>query len=330
MATLYLSEQGSYIRKTGERLVVMKDGEVLAEIPCRKLETVFLYGNVQVTVQALDELLDHGIEVALFTRHGRLKGQITPQKAKNIVIRMRQYELARDEAACLPIAREMIAGKVANALAVVRRFRANHPEALPLTDVTTLEAAAAGVDRAASLESLRGLEGTAAARYFPCLGAMVPAQFPFPGRNRRPPRDPLNALLSFGYVLVGNELQSLVDGMGFDPYLGIFHQIEYGRPSLALDLLEELRPALVDRLCVNLLNRGTLRVEDFTTTEETGCRLEKEALKRYFLAYEKELTTPFAIDGESLCYRELFRRQAERLARTLVDGEPYQAFRLPC
>lgn len=330
MATLYLSEQGSLVRKTGERLVVEKDGQVLAEIPCLKLETVFLYGNVQVTVQALDELLEHGIEVALFTRSGRLKGQVTPPKAKNMVLRMRQYELAVSPAACLPFARAMIQGKITNAAAVLRRYRMHHPEAIPLAEIQELDRALASVERAASLETLRGVEGAAAARYFPWLGAMVPPDFPFRGRNRRPPRDPLNALLSFGYVLVGNELQSLLDGMGFDPYLGLFHQIDYGRPSLALDLLEELRPALVDRLSVNLLNLGVLRVDDFTTTAEKGVLLSREAMKRYFLAYEKELTTPFSLEGETLSYRQVFRRQAERLARAVVQGEPYEAFRLPC
>ena len=159
---------------------------------------------------------------------------------------------------------------------------------------------------------------------------MAPAEIGFETRNRRPPRDPLNALLSFGYVLAGNEIQALLDAMGFDPYLGFFHQIEYGRPSLALDLLEEFRAPLVDRFSLRLLNLRILTRESFTPTPEGGVVLEREALKRYFAAYEKELTQPIALGGDTASFRDLFRRQAGRLARALTQGEVYEPFRLPC
>lgn len=139
----------------------------------------------------------------------------------------------------------------------------------------------------------------------------------------------MNALLSFGYVLVGNELQSLLDGMGFDPYAGFFHQIEYGRPSLALDLLEELRAPLVDRFSLGLLLRRTLTAADFTSSPERGVLLERKALGTYFKAYEEELTRPFELDGETLTFRLLFRRQAERLVRCLIEDEPYKSLRWP-
>ena len=329
MATLYLTEQGSIVRKTGDRLVVAKRGEVLLEVPCPELETVFLYGNVQVTTQALAELLEHGVELALFTLSGKLRGQLTPPKAKNVPLRMRQYEAARSEAECLRLARAIVRAKVESAAAVLRRFRANHPEALPQAAVDAVERGLAQVEAAGSLDTLRGLEGTAAARYFEAFAAMVPAGVAFDGRSRRPPRDPVNALLSFGYVLVGNELQSLLDGMGFDPYLGFYHRLDYGRPSLALDLLEEFRAPLVDRLTLNLLNLRVLTAEDFAPGPEGGVWLRREAMKRYFLAYEKALTEPLSLGGEAISFRHLFRRQAERLARALVDGKAYEPFRFP-
>ena len=158
---------------------------------------------------------------------------------------------------------------------------------------------------------------------------MLPPAFPFTGRNRRPPRDPVNALLSFGYVLAGTEIQSLLDGLGFDPFFGFFHQIEYGRPSLALDLLEEFRAPLIDRFTLRLLNLGLLREADFGSDPESGVRLKKESLARFFELYQRELTTPIKVDGEELSYRHLFRRQAERLGRALTEGLPYEPFRLP-
>jgi len=126
------------------------------------------------------------------------------------------------------------------------------------------------------------------------------------------------------------EKQALLDGLGFDPYLGFYHQIDYGRRSLALDLVEEFRAALVDRFSAGLLSLDVLQPEDFASTPERGIYLRREAMKRYFVEYEKELSVPVALGEESLAWRQLFRRQAERLARALMEDEPYEAFRLPC
>jgi len=331
MPTLYVTEQNALIRKTGDRLVLEKDDVVLMEIPCMKLDTVMLYGNVQFTTQAVAEMLDHGIELALFTSRGRLRGQLTPPKAKNVILRMRQYELARDADFSLELSREIVVSKIESSVAFLRRFGANHPEVLESADLGEVAKMAEAAMGAESLESLRGFEGTAAARYFSLLPELVPTDFRFSGRNRRPPRDPVNALLSFGYVIVGNELQSLLDGMGYDPYIGFYHQLDYGRPSLALDLLEEFRSALVDRFTVKLLNQRVLKLEDFENHPQRGVRLARDGLKRYFAAYEKEVAAPLlSEDGESEPFRELFRRQAQRLAKALVEGEAYEGYRLPC
>jgi CRISP-associated protein Cas1 len=327
---LYVTEQNAIIRKTGDRLVVEKDGAVLMEIPCLKLDTVLLFGNVQFTTQAAVEMLDHGIEMALLTRSGRLRGQLTPPKAKNVLLRMAQYELARSEAFPLRFAREVAAAKIANAAAVLRRHRRNHPDRLDPAEIAPLDADARTASRAAGLDSLRGTEGAAAARYFGLLRRLVPGEWGFEGRRRRPPPDPFNALLSFGYVLVGNEIQALLDAMGYDPYVGFYHQIDYGRPSLALDLLEEFRAPLVDRFSLKLVDLRVLEVDDFTGEPGRGVFLQREAQKRFFAAYEKELTAPISVGSEQLSFRQLFRRQAEALARALKGEEPYRAFRLPC
>lgn len=330
MPVLYVTEQRSIIRKTSDRLVVEKQGEVLMEVPCLKLDTVLIFGNVQVTTQALVEMLDHGIELAILSASGQLRGQLTPPKAKNIPLRMRQYEVSRSERFCLQFAREVVSAKVGSSGAVLRGFRKNHADSIPLAGIRELESMVPAVQTAGSLDSLRGLEGTAASRYFRALSGAVPPAFSFDHRSRRPPQDPMNALLSFGYVLIGNELQALLDAMGFDPYLGFFHQVDYGRPSLALDLLEEYRAALVDRFSARLLNLDVLQQDSFTSDPERGVLLRKEALRRYFVEYEKELGSEVTLDGERLTWRQLFRRQAERLARALLEDVPYEAYRLPC
>jgi CRISP-associated protein Cas1 len=139
VATLYITEQHSIVRKTGDRLIVEKDKTVLLDVPCLKLEAVLIYGNVQVTTQALVELLDHGIELAILSRGGKLRGQLTPPKAKNVPLRMRQYEVSGCEDRCLPFSRELVCAKIANGVAVLRRFRANHPDALTAESVADLE-----------------------------------------------------------------------------------------------------------------------------------------------------------------------------------------------
>lgn len=330
MANLYITEQNAWIRKRGDRVVVEKDDATLLEIPYFKIDTVLLYGNVQFTTQALGLLLDHGVELALLTTSGRLRGQLTPPKAKNITLRMAQYERSACEDFCLNFARELVRGKIENSAAHLRRFRHNHPEVIELSDITNLETHAAQVQSVAGIESLRGVEGTAAARYFRALQNMVPEELGFEGRRRRPPPDPVNALLSFGYVIVGNELQALLDAIGFDPYLGFYHQVDYGRPSLALDLLEELRPALVDRLTVRILNLRLLTAEDFETHPRRGARLSRDGKKRYFEFLEQELAREWEEDGERWTFRSAFRRQAHRLARAIEHDEPYESLRLPC
>lgn len=330
MARLYITEQRSVVRKTGDRLLVMKDDEVLLEVPCLKLETLLIYGNVQLTTQAMMELLDHGIELAILSTRGKLLGQLTPPKARNVVLRMRQYELVSSEAFCLRFARRVVEGKVKNGVAVLKRFRANHPHAFPQSSVAEVEEALDRIDACATLEALRGVEGSAAAAYFRCLRHMVPEDLGFEGRRRRPPPDPVNSLLSFGYVLVSNELQSLLDGVGFDPYIGFYHRLDYGRPSLALDLLEEFRPSLVDRFTLALLNRQMIRQEDFVPGPEGGLYLGREGKRKYFQEYERQMNEPLAVDGETLTFRQIFRRQADRLAAALTRDEPYESFLLPC
>ncbi len=330
MPTLYVTEQNAILRKTGDRLIIEKDDEVLLEVPCLKLDTVLLFGNVQFTTQAAAEMLDHGIEMAMLSMNGRLRGQLTPPKAKNVYLRMGQYDLARSEERCLAIAREIVSAKIENSVAVLRRYRANHPEAIDEEALAPLDRAAQEAQAAASIDSLRGIEGSAAAAYLKLLAATVPEELAFQGRSRRPPRDPVNSLLSFGYVLVGNELQSLLDAMGFDPYIGFYHQLDYGRPSLALDLLEDLRAPLVDRFAVKVLNKGTLKAEDFVSSPQGGVYLGQEGKRTFFAAWERELTSPFAVGEEKMSFREVFRLQAGRLARAVQDGEPYEAFRYPC
>lgn len=330
MPVLYLTEQGAELHKDGLRLKVEKDGETLADIPFEQVESVNIFGNIQLSTQVIAELLEREIETAFFTMNGRLKGQLTPAKAKNAPLRFAQFQRASDPVFSLALARTVVQGKLANSLKLLNKFMYNHPSVDLHEYAASIREAEKKAGEAADKDTLLGIEGSGARAYFQAFAKMVLNGMVFPGRQKRPPRDPINALLSFGYVLVGSEIQSLLDGIGFDPYIGFFHSLDYGRPSLALDLLEEYRAGVVDRFVLYLLNNRILKVEDFEETDEHGVRLKREAGKVFFKKYEKHMNRLFSdpdYEGKQ-SFRTIFRLQAHKLAANLTEGKPYQPYTL--
>lgn len=332
MPYLYVIEQGAVVRKAGERVVVCKERQELLDVPIHKVDGIMVFGNVGITTPALSVLLDRGVEVALFTRRGRLKGQLTPVKSKNILLRMEQFRRYQDANFRLGMSRTIVTAKIWNSLTLVRQFLGNHPDVDCRAEVVHLEEQLQRAQHAMTLAESTGQEGAAGRAYFEAFGKMCLGALAFGGRRRRPPTDPVNALLSFGYVLVFNEIQSLLDGMGFDPYIGFFHEVDYGRASLAADLLEEFRQPIVDRLVLRLVNLRIVQAEDFTRDPlGGGVRLALGSLKTFFVHYEEMMNKEAvrASDGRQHSYRRCIRVQAEALARTVADPLiPYVPFRL--
>lgn len=330
MANLYITEQGSVLRKTGERLIVDKDGETLLDVPCDKVDAVLIFGNIQFTTQAVHELFEHGIEMALLTRRGRLVGQLTSPATKNIELRIAQFDKYHDEAFRLELSKIFVAGKISNCINLTKTFSYNHPETGLEAETHDMQTHLQGINNADSIARLMGREGIAARIYFSCFAKMILGAFKFEGRKKHPAPDPVNALLSFGYMLVFNEIASLLDGLGFDPYLGYFHTIEYGRPSLASDLLEEFR-ATIDRFTLFLINNRVFKESDFYKNPKgEGMYLKREAMKTYFSQYEKCLTREFTHPetNKNTTLRKCFRIQAEKLGAFIKDGRTYTTFKL--
>jgi CRISPR-associated protein Cas1 len=347
MPTLYLTEQGSSLRLDGQRLVVEKDDEALLSVPAVHVERVMVFGHAQVTTQAVGFLLESGIDVSYLTLTGKLKGRLVAAESKNVPLRVAQHGRARETAFCLSLAKAIVRGKIRNQRAVVMRYARNHPNAELDKSAADLGRLMERVDEQGSVSALMGVEGSASAVYFRVFGKMLQPEFPFTQRTRRPPRDPVNALLSFGYTLAGNELMAVTSAVGFDPYVGFFHGISYGRPSLPLDLLEEFRAPLVDRLTMAVINLNILEPEDFVnesigqlvnevnatqdsalSTQDSGVRFKSDALKRYLKEYEKALNTPFKhpVTGERTSFRRLFLLQAQALAKVVKEGGRYEAY----
>ena len=334
VANLYLTEQGAVLRKAGDRFLVEKDDEVLLDLPYHKLETVLLFGNIQVTTQALAELLEKGVNLSLFSRQGQFRGTLSPPRGKNIDLRVAQFDLYRDGARALLTARAVVKGKVANGVTVLRRYRARGaPGAMETATfderVAQLAQVAAACDQAATVAAVDGVEGSAAHNYFELAMEYNKSGMAWPGRKKHPATDPLNALLSLTYTLLMHELTALIEGAGLDPYLGFLHQVDYGRPSLALDLMEAFRHPVGDRLVLTLANRETIGSDDFRPGgERPGLFLAPAAMRRFFGEYERWMLDcgRTGSEGEGRpAFRDRLRDEVGELLRGAARREDIRA-----
>lgn len=330
MATIYLTEQGSKLSKTSKRLVIEKEGQTLLEIPEFKVERVLIFGNVQITTQAMAFLLDNGIEVSFLSLYGKYRGRLSPVESKNAQLRIRQYQKHLDNEFKVSLAKAIVHAKLHTGRELLMRYARNHPEIDFSQDKIQMEACISQIEHKQSVNSVMGVEGAAASVYFEAFGKMLRKELRFEKRQRRPPKDPVNALLSLGYTLIGNEMHSMVCAVGFDPYIGFFHGIDYGRPSLALDLIEPFRHAIIDRFTLYLVNNHILPEKDFEDTGEEGALLNDDARKRYFAEYEKYMTK----EGESNLtdakkgFRDLFKIQAHNLHDAIMGTHEFSSYLL--
>ena len=288
--TVYLREQGSVIKKSGGRLQVVSGDEKLANLPARFLKRILIFGNVQISTQAVAMLLDNGTDVSYLTTRSRLRGMLVGSASKNIYVRIAQHQCWQDPHFRIQFAREVVEGKIYNMLEMVRYYRRLRKE----IDVSQVkDALTRSLESAQDMQStgeLLGVEGSATAKYFKIFSLMIDDRFKFPGRRKRPAPDPVNALLSLGYAMITNELTSLLQAHSLDPYLGFLHGIKYGRPSLALDMVEYYRQPLVDRFTLSLLNRQIFKERDFYQHPEGGIFLKPDAFKEYLKRYERHFT----------------------------------------
>jgi CRISPR-associated protein Cas1 len=316
---LYINEQGARLGKNGERLQIQSQGKTLREVKLMDVSQVSLFGNVQVSSQALRELSSRGVPVCHFSYGGWFQAITTGMTHKNIDLRQRQFALAADAKASLNLARQFIAGKIKNCRTLLRR---NLPEK-KVPCLARLAEFHQDVLRAESAETLLGLEGMAAKVYFENFGRLLKAgeAFQVNGRNRRPPTDPVNCVLSFLYAMLCKDLTVTLQAVGFDPMLGFFHRPRYGRPSLALDLAEEFRPLIADSTALMLINNGEVKESSFLR-RAGAVALTKAGRRAVIESYERRMDSlaTHPIFGYRISYRRILEVQARLLART-VTGE---------
>jgi CRISPR-associated protein Cas1 len=328
MSTLYLTEQGSKLRKTSKRLVVEKAGTTLLAVPAFDIDRVLIFGAVQLSTQAISFLLDSGIEVSFLSMNGRLKGRLTPVQSKNVFLRLAHYDRYKDDEFKLMIARSIIEAKLKNQRTLILRYQRNHPGIEFATEQDTIANALSALPHKKALSSIMGVEGASTGAYFRCYAKMLSQNFAFEKRTRHPPLDPVNALLSLGYVLITNEIAALVESAGLDPFIGFLHGLRYGRRSLALDLVEEFRHPVIDGLVQTLINTGSVKESDFHKEPNGAILLNKDALKCFLTPYEERMEKLFFYrenDSET-SYRKLFRTQVEHFEHAVLNRELYQPF----
>lgn len=320
---LYVHTAGTRVGRRGDELrVETRDGE---EHTARLADTsqVVLFGAVQISTQAVQALCDRGVTTTYLSSGGWLYGHTRGMDHKHVELRRRQFAAAADPAAALALARRLVTVKIQNQRTLIRR----NADPAPRETLTALREHVDRVAAAPSLEALLGVEGSAARLYFQAFASLVrppsaadgELRFDFDGRNRRPPLDPVNAMLSFGYALLTKDLLITLAGVGFDPYLGFYHQPRYGRPALALDVMEEFRPLVVDSLVLTAINTGALQASDFlrrggaVAMTPTG---RTKFLRAYERRMDEEITHP--VFGYRISYRRVLEVQARLLARHLT------------
>ncbi|MFA5632197.1 MAG: type I-C CRISPR-associated endonuclease Cas1c [Porticoccaceae bacterium] len=286
---LYITRQKSYLHKDRETIVIKQGDDKLGQFPSITIGNILCFGQVTVSPFLMGYCAEHGIGLTFFTEFGRFLARVQGRHAGNVLLRRAQYRWADNADRAVGIASLVVAAKIANCRAVLMREQRNHGEnTLLAAAVDKLAVSMRRVKHAKNMLEAMGIEGDAAATYFAVFNEMIrESRFTFGGRIRRPPTDPVNALLSFVYSLITQECVSALHGVGLDPFVGFLHQDRPGRPSLALDLLEEFRAAWADRFVLTLINRRQIQIKDFVLEASGAVRLTDDARKALLVAYQE-------------------------------------------
>jgi CRISPR-associated protein Cas1 len=329
---LYLNTQGYRVGCKDEVLVVKEKDRVVEEVRMRDVSHVALFGNVQISTQAIQSLCEQEVPVTYFSMGGWFYGITRGHAMKNVFLRMEQFRLARDETKCLSLARQFVHGKIRNHRTLLMRNHLEPPEAI----IGKLKRASEDALAAASIEMLLGIEGAAASQYFQQFSGMVKVEDDLPGlempgndtkqlafnfnftnRNRRPPTDPVNAMLSLAYSMLAKDCTLAALAVGFDPYLGFYHQPRFGRPALGLDLMEEFRPLIAESTVLSCINNRVVTEKDFVRAGQ-AVNLTAPGRKRFFQTYEQRMSS--LITHPLFDYKVSYRRALELQARLLAKS----------
>jgi len=321
MTVLYLNEQQTIVKKRDDYLVVQYPDKHKVEVPLIKVTQVIVSGDITLTTPALHTLLERGIEVCYLSMYGQFRGRLSPPIAKNAFLRREQYRAHADPQRALAVAQACVKGKLENMRTMLLRTNRSLQDPAITEAAVSMQHMIHQVVHTTTVGSLLGIEGNGSAAYFRVFGKLLHSSFTFTQRRRRPPTDPVNAMLSLAYTLLLHQVSAAVQIVGFDPYLGFLHQPRHGRPALALDLMEEFRPIVADSVVLNIVNHRILTERDFQ--EELGVvHLKADARKTFYAKFEDRLQEE--LQHPHFGYRTSYQRCIELQARLLgkwITGE---------
>ncbi|HOO02372.1 MAG TPA: type I-C CRISPR-associated endonuclease Cas1c [Rectinema sp.] len=332
--TLYVTSQGSYIHKEGETIIVEREQQKVLQLPVHTLGGIVCFGNVLCSPFLLGFCAEHDISISFLTEYGSFLASVRGPVSGNVLLRREQYRIADNSEKSAKIAANIVTGKLMNSRLVMNRAIRDHGDKI---DIATIRRASSSIYRlieelalAVDLDEIRGIEGMAASEYFAVFNQLIVDQkedFVFNERNRRPPLDPVNALLSFIYTLLVHDVRSALETVGLDPTVGFLHRDRPGRPGLALDLMEEFRPVIADRLVLSLINRRQVAPNGFKKAESGAVVMDDSTRKTVLVEYQNrkqdEIFHPYI--EEKIPLGLLFFVQANLMARFIrgdIDGYP--------
>lgn len=321
MSVIYVKEQGCFVRKNGARIEVTKNDQKLLSFPVANLDGLTIIGNVQISTQTMVYLMENGVDISFFTFSGKFIGQALADSSKNIFLRFSQYDLYNNMEKRLDMAKIIIKNKIENQIYLVKKYRYKD-DFSPREDMKKMQSLKDKVDTCKTANEILGMEGMCSNYYFSCFAHMVQCQVPFKGRNRRPPKDPVNVILSLAYTFLTKEVSGVLEAESFEVYLGFLHGIRYGRKSLALDMVEEFRQPVADRFVIRCFNRRIINEYDFEM-EEDRVLLSEEGFRKFCMEYEKWMSQN-NVNGKS--FRQIIKRQGTALKKAVQYGNPYLPF----
>lgn len=320
VSAIYVTTQGATVQRRSGQFLVCKDSSILQNVPETHVKQLILFGNVNLTTPAVAFCLDQRVDVVFLTQGGRFRGRLNGDGGKSAELRRKQYERAMDRSFCLSQARVIVAGKIKNIMAFARR---QTEAATAEREIKLFRRSLESAQRAESLETLLGIEGSASAAHFRLFASRVPRPWRFEKRTAHPPLDEVNAMLSLSYTLLYNRMASHLNMIGLDPYQGFFHQARHGHAALASDLIEEFRPLIADALCLKLLRRKQIKLQD-VVKEKGEFRMCPEASKVFFTEFERKLNSRRSATEHgdlNLTYAQIIVRQAHHFARVIAGDE---------
>ena len=332
--TLFVTSPDSYLSRDGENLLVLIDGKEKLRLPIHTLEGVVCFGYSGASPALMSLCAKKGVGLSFHNEYGKFLARVSGEVQGNVLLRKKQYKVSENEEESIKIARNCIQAKVLNCKSVLQRAIRDHSDVINISNIEEVTVHLSNslnqTEKVNFIDSLRGVEGDAAKCYFSVFDELILKQkedFYMKSRNKRPPTDFVNALLSFFYTLLAHDVQSALETVGLDPYVGFLHQIRPGRPSLALDLMEELRPVLADRMALSLINRQQIKKKGFSIKENGAVLMDdetrKEVLQSWHKRKQEEIIHPFL--QEKIQLGLLPYAQAMLLARHLrgdLDGYP--------